>query len=491
MMLKCYLSECTLCWTFPLLCLHRYPDPKNSPVVILIPFVISESQRHSSAELSRIHLKSKSLISLIGPYAHIKGQMRRPKVPATIIIFVLVITIPLSTFIVQPTVIAAQQQSNSSSQSTNSSATSSPLKTIFKDVENSIVQITSKIPTGAPNALNPQSQNATALGSGFVYDKLGHIVTNGHVIGGAKIVDVTFVDGNRFTAKVIGTDIYGDIAVLQISENNTQKQQLLSTLKPLVIGNSSNLEVGDQVIAIGNPFGLSDTLTTGIVSGLSRLLPAAGGGFSIPNTIQTDAPINPGNSGGPLLNMQGEVVGMNTAGLSDTGTFSGIGFAIPSNSITKIVPALIAKGYYLHPYLGIKGGALTSDLVQNMTAIPANLSGVYVDTITKNGPADKAGLNGSTTDEYSKKHVGDIITAVDGHKVARIDDLASYIDQHKSVGDNITLTVHRNGHEANLKTILTARPSLLPFLITPSAPPSSIPHPQPPIRPPTIPSPHS
>jgi S1-C subfamily serine protease len=418
--------------------------------------------------------------------------MRRPKVPATIIIFVLVITIPLSTFIVQPTVIAAQQQYNSSSPSTNSSATSSPLKTIFKDVENSIVQITSKIPTGAPNALNPQSQNATALGSGFVYDKLGHIVTNAHVVGGAKIVDVTFVDGNRYTAKVIGTDIYGDIAVLQISENSTQRQQqLLSTLKPLIIGNSSNLEVGDQVIAMGNPFGLSDTMTTGIVSGVNRLLPAAtGGGFSIPNTIQTDAPINPGNSGGPLLNMQGEVVGVNTAGLSDTGTFSGIGFAVPSNSITKIVPALIAKGYYLHPYLGIKGGALTSDLVENMTSIPANLSGIYVDTITKNGPADRAGLNGSTTDEYSKKHVGDIITAVDGHKVAKIDDLASYIDQYKSVGDNITLTVYRNGHEANLKTILTARPSLLPFLITPRlcAP---IPHPQPPTRPPTIPSPHS
>ena len=167
-----------------------------------------------------------------------------------------------------------QQQSNSSSQSTNSSATSSPLKTIFKDVENSIVQITSKIPTGNPNALNPQSQNATALGSGFVYDKDGHIVTNAHVVGDAKIVDVTFVDGNRYTAKVIGTDIYGDITVLQISENNTQQQQLLSTLKPLVIGNSSNLEVGDQVIAIGNPFGLSDTMTTGIVSGVSRSLPA-------------------------------------------------------------------------------------------------------------------------------------------------------------------------------------------------------------------------
>jgi S1-C subfamily serine protease len=157
-------------------------------------------------------------------------------------------------------------------------------------------------------------------------------------VGDAKIVDVTFVDGNRHTTKVLGTDIYGDIAVLQISQNSTQQQQqLLSTLKPLVFGNSSNLEVGDQVIAIGNPFGLSDTMTTGIVSGIGRLLPGAG--FSIPNAIQTDAPINPGNSGGPLLNMQRQVIGMNTAKLSGTDTFSGIGFAIPANTITKIVPS--------------------------------------------------------------------------------------------------------------------------------------------------------
>ncbi|MFZ0225052.1 MAG: trypsin-like peptidase domain-containing protein, partial [Candidatus Nitrosopolaris sp.] len=213
---------------------------------------------------------------------------------------------------------------------TASTTQSTNLRTIFKQVENSVVQITSKLPTAAPNALNPQTPNTTALGSGFVYDNQGHIITNGHVVGDAKIVDVTFVDGNRYTAKVIGTDIYGDIAVLQILQNTTQQRQLLSSLKPLVIGNSSNLEVGDQVIAIGNPFGLSDTMTTGIVSGVGRLLP--GSGFSIPNAIQTDAPINPGNSGGPLLNMQGEVIGMNTAILSGTDTFSGIGFAIPSNT---------------------------------------------------------------------------------------------------------------------------------------------------------------
>jgi S1-C subfamily serine protease len=403
--------------------------------------------------------------------------MRKPIVFATIIVFAvaIIIIIPFGTFIVQPTAIAAQHESNSSSsqntnssssQNTNSSSaasTSSPLKTIFKQVEDSVIQITSKIPTGLP----PQSENA-ALGSGFLYDKQGHIVTNGHIVGNAKIVDVRFVDGNRYTAKVVASDIYSDIAVIQISQNITQQQQQqLSSLKPLIIGNSSELVVGNQVIAIGNPFGLSDTVTTGIVGGLGRLLPA-GAGFSIPNTIQTDAPINPGNSGGPLLNIQGELIGMNTAIFSGRGTFPGIGFAIPSNTMTRIVPTLIEKGYFVHPYLGLKGGSLTSDLAENLTGIPlaTHLSGIYVDTITKDGPADNAGVRGSITDQYSKKHAGDIIIAVDGRKVIRIDDLGSYIDQHKSVGDNITLTVYRNGHTIDLKTTLTPRPSTLPSPVT-------------------------
>ena len=371
--------------------------------------------------------------------------------------------------------------------STAGTTQSTNLRTIFKQVENSIVQITSKIPTAAPNALNPQTPNTTALGSGFVYDNQGHIITNGHVVGDAKIVDVTFVNGNRYTAKVIGTDVYGDIAVLQILQNTTQQEELLSSLKPLVIGNSSNLEVGDQVIAIGNPFGLSDTMTTGIVSGVGRLLP--GSGFSIPNAIQTDAPINPGNSGGPLLNMQGEVIGMNTAILSGTDTFSGIGFAIPSNTITKIAPSLIKKGQFVHPYLGLSGATLTSDLAENLTGSATNLKGVYVDTITKNGPADKAGVHGSTVDQYAKKHPGDIIIGVDGHNITRIDDLISYIDQHRSAGDNITLTVYRNGHTIDLKATLAARPSPLPFLVVRLAPPSPIPGP--PRQHPSVPTPHS
>ena len=405
---------------------------------------------------------------------------------------IMITTIAFDRFILPSTAAVAQQQqiNSNTSQSTNSSSPNPlSLKTIFKQVGNSVVQITSKIPTATPNPLNPQASNATELGSGFVYDKQGHIVTNGHVVGDAKVADVTFVDGNRYTAKVIAKDIYSDIAVLQISQNASQpqrQQQLLSSLKPLVIGNSSNLEVGDQVIAIGNPFGLSDTMTTGIVSGIGRLLPVAAGGFSIPNMIQTDAPINPGNSGGPLVDTQGEMVGMNTAMLSGTNIFSGIGFAIPSDTITKIVPTLIEKGYYPHPYLGLMDGTLTSDLAEN-ASIPINLKGAFVDTITKNGPADKAGIHGRTTDQYSRKHLGDIIIAADGHNITKSDDLVNYIGQHKSVGDNLTLTVYRNGHAIDLKATLAARPSLLLFLTTRSVPPS-IPHS--PTQPPTIPMPH-
>jgi S1-C subfamily serine protease len=207
-------------------------------------------------------------------------------------------------------------------------------------------------------------------------------------------------------------------------------------------------------------------MTTGIVSGIGRSLPeAVSGGFFIPNIIQTDAPINPGNSGGPLLDTRGEMIGMNTAILSGTNTFSGIGFAIPSNAIAKIVPTLIEKGYYPHPYLGLRGGTLTSDLAED-AGIPVNLKGAYVDSLTKNGPADKAGIHGSTTDQYSKKHLGDIIIAADGHNITTSDDLVNYIGQHKSVGDNITLTVYRNGRAIDLKATLAARPSLLPFRIT-------------------------
>jgi S1-C subfamily serine protease len=372
-----------------------------------------------------------------------------------------------------------------------------PLNAIFKKAENSVVQITSR--PLLPRNIQPGTESqrpVTALGSGFISDNQGHIITNSHVVDAAQTADVTFVNGNRFNAKVLGSDVYSDIAVLKIvlnsSQQTKQQQQALLSIKPLPIGNSSTVQVGDQVIAIGNPFGLSDTMTTGIVSGISRVLPAAAGtGFSIPNAIQTDAPINPGNSGGPLLNTQGQVIGINTAILSGSSGFSGIGFAVPSNTITKVVPTLIQNGTYPHPFLGLTVATLTSDIAENVTgleAAPSNLRGIYVDTITKGGPADKAGIHGTTTDQYSKKHVGDIITAIDGQPVTRSDDLITYIDQHKSVGDSVTFTVYRNGHTMDLKATLTNRPTppgLLAMGLPPVPAPPESPSPPPPSSPPS------
>jgi S1-C subfamily serine protease len=370
-----------------------------------------------------------------------------------------------------PVMAQQQQQQNStvadvvSAKEDEKGGDSLSLNSIFKQVENSVVQITRKVPP--PSSIlppSPESENATALGSGFVYDNKGHIVTNNHVVGNAKIVDITFVDGNRYTANVTGTDIFSDIAVIEIVENNLT-QSPPPPLKPLIIGNSSALEVGEQVIAIGNPFGLVGTMTTGIVSQTGQMIEDPESGFSIPNAIQTDALINPGNSGGPLLNMNGQVIGINTAG------FSGIGLAIPSNAITRIVPALIEKGNYTHPWLGLTAATLTSDLAESVEGLERNFKGVLIDSIVKDGPADKVGLNGSVTDQYGEKHGGDIITAVDGHNVIKIEDLISYLEEQKKVGDKITLTIYRNGQFLDLKITLQERPSPLLYLTeVPSSP---------------------
>src|SRR6478672_3160218 len=367
----------------------------------------------------------------------------------------------------------------------------SSLNELFQKVEGSVVQITSKVPSANPTgSQQPGVENQTALGSGFVYDRQGHVVTNSHVVGEAKSVDITSIDGNRYTANVTGRDPYSDLAVLKIlnpNSNNTQKlSQFLSN--PLVLGNSSELEVGDQVIAIGNPYGLDNTMTTGIVSQIGRLFPDPSYGYSIPDIIQTDAAINPGNSGGPLLNMNGHVIGLNTGILSSTGGFSGIGFAISSNTVKKIVPVLIEKGTYTHPYLGLTGTSLTSDLAQRFKNLPSDLKGVVVDNIIKNGSADKSGIKGSTTDQYGQKHGGDIITSVDGKNITRFDDLVSYLEQNKSPGNNITLTVYREGKHLQVNIVLAGRPalSLTPSIPYPSPNPSPIP-PKPPNRAPTTP----
>jgi S1-C subfamily serine protease len=342
----------------------------------------------------------------------------------------------------------------------------SPLTHIFKQVENSVVQITNKLSKNDADIIingGPFESQSVRLGSGFVYDREGHIVTNNHVVDGSKAVDVTFVDGNTYTANVIGNDPYSDISVLQITDNDfpyTLGEN--STSAPLVIGNSSNLQVGQQIIAIGNPFGLSGTMTTGIISQFGRLLLNPDTGFSIPDGIQTDATINLGNSAGPLLNMQGQVIGINTAISSSTGVFSGLGFAIPSNTIARIVPVLIQKGIYAHPWLGISGGSITPDLASGV-GLPKNFKGVIVGSVQPGGPADKASLRGISQDIMNlNPHIGDIITAVDSHPVKRIDDIINYIESNKSVGDTLSVTVNRSGKPINLKATLQTRPSSSP-----------------------------
>ena len=373
------------------------------------------------------------------------------RIQTLVIFFVIVI---VSVLIVQHSVIA---------QPTSTASASTTPNTIFKQVENSVVQITSKVPPiPSNNPQNPQAPNATALGSGFVYDKLGRIITNNHVVGDAKIVDVTFVDGNRYTAKVVGRDIYSDIAVLQVIENITQQP-----LNPLVIGNSSKLEVGDPVIAIGHPFGLDNTMTAGIIGQTRYLLSIPELGVFTPDVIQTDAAINPGNSGGPLLDMQGQVIGINIGRIGPVGSpgpYPGLTVAVPFSTITRIVPTLIEKGIYVHPYIGLAGATLTSDLAETINGLPRNFKGILVNSIVKDGPADKAGVQASTIDKYSNTHGGDVITAIDGHAVVRIEDLISYIEEHKFVGNSMTLTIYRNGQMLDLKATLQGRPSPFQYI---------------------------
>src|SRR6478672_7993868 len=325
-----------------------------------------------------------------------------------------------------------QQPSSSSSLSQNNQTT---LSTIFKKAENSVVQITSTVSN--PNTMiiingNPVQSQSERLGSGFVF-------------------------GNTYTAKVVGLDRDNDIAVLQITDDFSQENII-----PLTIGNSSNLQVGQQISAVGNPYGLADTMTTGIISQTGRLLSDPSNQYSIPNTIQIDAPINPGNSGGPLMDMQGQLVGMNTAIFSGNGAFSGIGFAIPSNTIVKEVPVLIKAGTYEHPWLGIAGSSLTPQIAQAM-GLSKNFKGVLISSTISGGPAAKAGIQGSSVQEDANGNQilagGDIITSIDGETVKRMDDLISYIDGQKKVGDNVNLTTYRDGQTIDIKATLTKRPA--------------------------------
>jgi len=294
-----------------------------------------------------------------------------------------------------------------------------------------------------------------SVGSGFVYDNLGHIITNAHVVDGATKATVTFLDGSQYDAEIIGKDKFTDIAVIKVSE----KPRLLH---PLQIGDSSQLHVGEQVAAIGNPFGLSGSMTSGIISQMGRLLPSQDSGFSIPDVIQTDAAINPGNSGGPLLNLRGEVIGINTAIQSISGGNTGVGFAIPSNTAIKIVPSLIEDGEYHHPWIGISGRDIDPDLARVLELKDAK--GFLIITVVDGSPADKAGLKGMTATQVigGKEYPanGDIIISVDDKEVRKISDILIHLQREKSVGDTMVLGVVRDGEFMHISLELVERPDL-------------------------------
>lgn len=318
---------------------------------------------------------------------------------------------------------------------------------IFEKSESGVVRINVKRPDNDP-------RGPGGIGSGFVYDKNGHIITNEHVVQNAEKLVVTFLDGRSFRANVVGKDLYTDLAVIKVNASS-------DALFPLAVGDSSKLKVGEQIAAIGNPFGLSGSMTSGIVSQLGRLLPSQDRGFQIPDIIQTDAAINPGNSGGPLLNMRGEVIGINTAIQSESGEFAGVGFAIPSRTIQKIVPTLIETGVYHHPWVGISGRDIDPDLAQILNLRDAR--GFLVINVLDDSPAQKAGMRGMTeikeVDGVRYQVGGDIILAVDGKIVRKIDDILIHLQREKSVGDQMVLQILRDGKATDIVITLEERPN--------------------------------
>jgi S1-C subfamily serine protease len=299
----------------------------------------------------------------------------------------------------------------------------------------------------------PYYQYSEVQGSGFVFNSTGQfvIVTNYHVVDGASNITVTFIDGNTYPVEVIGSDPYADLAVL--SSNASQDEY-----RPLTITSSSTLKVGDPVLAIGSPYGLAGTVTSGIVSALGRTITeSTTGGYVIADCIQTTTPINPGNSGGPLLNYQGEVVGITTAIVSSS---QGLGLAIPSSTILREIESLITKGSYNnHPWLGASGTDMTYWIAQAMNV---NVTyGWLINQVTAGGPADKAGLRAGTTQAQVEGTWatigGDIVVAINGTRITNMDDLSTYLEQYTLPSETIDVTIVRNNQTLTLQVTLEAR----------------------------------
>jgi S1-C subfamily serine protease len=297
----------------------------------------------------------------------------------------------------------------------------------------------------------PQQQQSTATGSGFLIDEDGHILTNAHVVEGAKNVEVQLGNGDPQSAEIVGTDPSTDVALLKV--DNTDG------VSPLPLGESDEVQVGDPVVAIGNPFGLDRTVTSGIVSALQRQIQAPNG-FSISDVIQTDAPINPGNSGGPLIDGDGKVIGINSQIESQSGGNEGVGFAVPIKTAIDVVNQLQSGGEIQHAYLGISGADITPEVARALN-LPVD-QGVLVEQVLGNGPADDAGIKGPTGEATVAGQTipsgGEIITKIDGKAVTGMDDLISVVNEHMP-GDEITLTIWSNGQQKDVTVKLGDRPS--------------------------------
>jgi S1-C subfamily serine protease len=327
------------------------------------------------------------------------------------------------------------------------------VEAVYSSASASVVNITTQtLVYGFYRKAVPQE----GTGSGFIFDTQGHVVTNDHVVSGARAITVTLTNGKVFTAKIVGEDAQNDLAVLQISGAGIPA--------PLALADSSALSVGQFVVALGSPFRLQGTLTFGVISALGRTIQSPDNKF-IGEAIQTDAPINPGNSGGPLLDLQGRVIGINSQILSPSGTSAGIGFAVPARTIQRVVPLLISRGSYPHPYLGFDGLSLPEygPFLKSAGASVPSDTGFLVLKTTAGGPAARAGIRGGTSavqiGGYAIPVGGDVIVAIDGNAITSEQDFAVYLETKTKVGDTITVTVLRGGKMVDLKATLAEQPN--------------------------------
>ncbi len=337
------------------------------------------------------------------------------------------------------------------------------LENIYAQVNPAVVNVTvlaqghAGVPQDMlPRDLDPNELLPVSTGSGFVWDLEGHLVTNYHVVEGAEEVQITFADGTVSIAEVVGTDTDSDLAVLKIDPTGYH-------LAPVRLGRLDEVHVGMRVAAIGNPFALEGTLTSGIVSAIGRSIPARDN-FSIPDSIQTDAAINPGNSGGPLLNERGEIIGVNAQIRSESGSNSGVGFAIPINVVNRVVPALIANGEYAHSYMGVSGSTLSPICAADL-GLPNTLRGALINQVLPGTPAARAGLRAGDTDITTRypsicppQRGGDVIIAINDQPVSRFDDVLAYLQGATSPGDTVTITVWRDSDPVDIELTLAARP---------------------------------